>query len=491
MNNKDNKINAKQWIIFLPISVLLIVIIILLYNFGTNSNQAAKSVVEDDMTIAATDFSAHISEELDIMTRMGIAFRDLMTNMTIHEPTDALHMIGTLCDNSNAYMVVYCDVNGIGVTQSGIKVNVAKDNFIHGNSEKEQYYAYLQKEQIMQAEAVVSVIPVVKAGVPQGYLLMYYSVSHIRKLFEQNNIYDNAFLVFSVDKGIVITTKGLKEKPEVGTTLIELVKDLDSKAEIAQLQTAMEKKESISLFIQKKKDSRYVICTPIGINDWYIAIGFDKDLYDRKLINEWKSMRNLITCLLVLIVIFVFGMLGIIVGIRIKYMKNNKKLQKEADMDMLTGLYNKMATERIIKQYLMDNPNAGGILFILDIDDFKGINDSQGHLVGDAVLKSIGHYMNEKCGNYNVVGRVGGDEFVIFAKDIKTNQVLSEEIMKINDIFKDYPKGGGIVELVTLSIGAAVYPKDADNFEDLYKAADRALYEAKKNGKNQLIQITE
>lgn len=491
MNNKDKIINTRMLTIFLPVALLLVLILILLYNFGITSKQAAKSVVEDELNIQVEDFGALICEELNIMTRMGEAFRDMLTIMSIEEPNDALQMIGTLSNNSNAYMVVYCDEKGIGVTQSGIKVNVGKDNFLHSDSDKykEQYYAYLQKEKIMQAEAVVSVIPVVGEEKVEGYILMYYSVSRIRKIFTQNNTYGDAFLLFSVDDGIIITTEGLKEKPTAGTTLVQFLKKLDAREEADSLQSAMKNQKSISIFLTMEDASGYVIYAPIGINDWYIAIGFKEALYDHKLTDEWGSMKNLITYLLVLIFIFVFGMIGITIVMSVAYRKHNKSLQKEADMDMLTGLYNKMATERKIKQYMKENPNSDAILFVLDIDDFKRINDSMGHIAGDAALKTIGCYMKEKFGVYNVLGRVGGDEFIIFVKDIKSEQLLKKEIQKVNDVFKVVPKSEDAEKSISVSIGAAVYPKDAGNFEELYKMADKALYEAKKNGKNQLVQI--
>lgn len=487
MDNKEKKL-PKLWMIFLPVTILLVLILVLLYNFGITSKKTAKSVVEDEVTMDVIDFSSQICEELDFMTRMGMAFRDSLSLMPVKEPNDAMQMMGALCNNSNAYMIVYCDEKGIGVTQSGIKVNVGKDNFLRPDKGNEQYYAYIQKEKIMQAEAVVSVIPIIKDEKTDGYILMYYSVSRIRKLFEQNTVDENAFLIFSVDDGVVITTDGLEQELTQGTTLEQLLLELDPEAKVAKVTEAMEKQESLSATINMESGSRYVIYSPIGINDWYIAIGFEEALFNQKLTDEWESMRNLITYLLILIFTFVFGMIAITLLMNVVHLKNNKNLQMEVDMDSLTGLYNKMATEREIKNYIKDNPNLDGILFVLDVDDFKGINDKMGHLAGDAVLKAIGQYMKENFDERNIVGRAGGDEFIIFTRAVTSEQELKREIKKVSEIFKIFPKLENQEILISASIGAAVYPKDADNFEALYRAADRALYKAKENGKNQLMQ---
>ena len=477
--------NPKVLAIILPISVLLILILVTLYKFGISSNKTAITIVEDEIAATAGGFSSQIYEDLDNMTRMGIAFRDMIVALPIEKPMDTLPLIGTLGANSQAYMVVYCDTDGVGVTQNGIKVNVEKDELLHPDAGAAPYYAYIQKERIMQAEAVVSVIPVVREGTVSNYILMYYSVSRIKKLFHQNKLFNNANFIFSVDDGIVITTEGLKEKPPKGTTITQLLKDWDVKTDTDQLQMAIISNKKIAAFTSQTYN-KYVICTPVGINDWYITIGFDKKLYDDLLTREWGNIKKLIDYLLALIITFVIVLIGTMIVMRIIYNNTNKKLLKQANMDLLTGLYNKMATESKIKEYIKDYPHAGGILFILDIDNFKNINDSRGHAEGDAVLKRVGQHLKETYGENHVVGRIGGDEFIIFVKDILLEQEVAEQIKMMRECLQVLSQTEGNVQPCTFSAGASLYPNDAQDFSNLYKAADRALYEAKKNGKNQL-----
>ena len=485
MKNSGKAPNAKILAIILPISILLILILVTLYKFGISSNKTAITIVEDEIAATAGGFSSQIYEDLDNMTRMGIAFRDMIVALPMEKSIDALPLIGTLSANSQAYMVIYCDAEGIGVTQNGIKVNVEKDELLHPDAGAAPYYAYIQKDRIMQAEAVVSVIPVAREGTVSNYILMYYSVSRIKRIFHQNKLFDNANFVFSVDHGIVITTDGIEEKPPKGTTIIQLLKDWDLKTDTDQLQMAINSNKKIAAFTSQTYN-KYVICTPVGINDWYITIGFDKKLYDNLLTREWGDIKKLIDYLLALIITFVIVLIGTMIVMRIIYNKTNKKLLKQANMDLLTGLYNKMATESKIKEYIKDYPHAGGILFILDIDNFKNINDSRGHAEGDAVLKRVGHHLKETYGDYHVVGRIGGDEFIIFVKDILLEQEVAEQIKKMKECLQVLSQTEGSVQPCTFSAGACSYPNDAQEFSNLYKSADRALYEAKKNGKNQL-----
>ena len=277
MNNKVRKTYIAVWVVFLPVTVLLIMIFILLYNFSITSEKAARSVVEDDLLVETQNFALQIHEELDIMTRMGIAFRDMFANMQYMNQREQLKVIGALCNNSNAYMVVYCDTKGIGFTHNGIKVNVKKDDLLLKQDVDKQYYAYLQKESIMQAEAVVSVIPIMKNENIDGYILMYYSVSHIRKLFTKLIPYDDTFMLYSVDDGLIITTEGLKNEPPSDTMLIKWFQQLDDTFDYDRIREAALNKKEFSFSLTMDKGSKFVIGIPVGISDWYVTVGYEKD----------------------------------------------------------------------------------------------------------------------------------------------------------------------------------------------------------------------
>ena len=157
-------------------------------------------------------------------------------------------------------------------------------------------------------------------------------------------------------------------------------------------------------------------------------------------------------------------------------------------MDLLTELTNKAATERMIADYIDSNPNGHGVLFILDIDNFKKVNDTMGHAFGDTLLKTLGKEIRTEFRVTDIVGRTGGDEFMIFLKDINDDLIVEREANRITRFFHDFKAGGDYVKYsATASIGCAIYPNDGATFKDLYVSADQALYRAKKRGKNQLV----
>ena len=124
---------------------------------------------------------------------------------------------------------------------------------------------------------------------------------------------------------------------------------------------------------------------------------------------------------------------------------------------------------------------------MLDLDNFKQINDRFGHVEGDRLLVETAEKLEHVCRTTDKVGRLGGDEFIIFLRSVSETDIdpLVSRILK--RVQKLYNQSGAVVE-VTASIGVAHYPQDGDTFADLYHCADIALYDAKHKGKNQYSQ---
>ena len=109
-----------------------------------------------------------------------------------------------------------------------------------------------------------------------------------------------------------------------------------------------------------------------------------------------------------------------------------------------------------------------------------------GHAFGDEVLRTLGHSIGAIFRASDIIGRTGGDEFTIFLKNLNDDVLLEKEAAKLGNFFKNFQAGEYVKYAATASIGAAVFPRDGKDFESLYKAADSALYVAKKRGKSQL-----
>ena len=155
-------------------------------------------------------------------------------------------------------------------------------------------------------------------------------------------------------------------------------------------------------------------------------------------------------------------------------------LINRARKDPLTGVYNRSG-EQIIDGKL--SLLCSGIFFMIDLDNFKEINDTCGHAAGDHVLTRVAESLEKLVGKDGIVARVGGDEFVVFITENWDDLRITDMAESILDLMDHTEEGYYTVIRVTASIGIAIAPKDGSSYEELYNAADKAMYYIKQNSK--------
>ncbi len=160
--------------------------------------------------------------------------------------------------------------------------------------------------------------------------------------------------------------------------------------------------------------------------------------------------------------------------------------KKKAEYDSLTKLLNKNSAQYAITDYLKERrPDALAGMLILDLDNFKAVNDTLGHLYGDAVLTQMGATLKMLFRPQDVVGRIGGDEFLILMKDVPSRELVMDRCQLMVDAFREMLHKLMPKLPVSISVGAAVVPHHGVEYAELFSHADNALYMAKRNGKGQ------
>ncbi len=160
--------------------------------------------------------------------------------------------------------------------------------------------------------------------------------------------------------------------------------------------------------------------------------------------------------------------------------KELQYLTEKAVKDSATGVYNKQTTEEMIKNFLnAEGKHGKHAMLVIDIDDFKGINDEHGHRIGDAVISALGFKLNHIFRTSDIKGRIGGDEFMVLMKDIEGMELIIKRAVEICQMFKNYEIEKNKRIDMSSSIGIAIYGLDGSTYEELYEAADRALYNCK------------
>ena len=176
-----------------------------------------------------------------------------------------------------------------------------------------------------------------------------------------------------------------------------------------------------------------------------------------------------------------------VVGLLTDIDEQKRKLQSAEEIamkDPLTQLYNKTSTRDLIESYINSTQNQG-VFMMLDIDNFKRVNDTLGHLYGDAVLSELARTLKSLFRDSDITGRIGGDEFVVFMTNVKETAVVQKKAESILNAFKRSFRKEGVEYGISCSIGISLYPWNGTTYEKLMQKADLSLYFSKSSGKNQ------
>ena len=198
---------------------------------------------------------------------------------------------------------------------------------------------------------------------------------------------------------------------------------------------------------------------------------------------------NYIEVMIFIISILVITSLSTYIIMKIRLQNKNKQnslLKEKSETDSLTGIFNRGACKELISNYIENKSNdLYGAFFIIDIDNFKGVNDNLGHKIGDDVLKDLADNLKRLFRKSDIVGRWGGDEFIVFMKDLDFSNlhVASKIATNLCNTMNKTVTYNDISQNISLSIGI-VFTKDNINFTELYQKADEILYTVKENGKN-------
>lgn len=160
-----------------------------------------------------------------------------------------------------------------------------------------------------------------------------------------------------------------------------------------------------------------------------------------------------------------------------------RRLRQRSVSDAITGLLNRGTTEEVVNVRLAAAAGKN-ICILADVDDFKLVNDTHGHVFGDMVLREISEVFRSSCRSNDVAGRIGGDEFFIMLCNVPDVFDARARLERIIQRVAELTDQLAVQHAVSVSIGAVVAKPDDHDFADVYARADKALYHAKRDGKN-------
>lgn len=170
---------------------------------------------------------------------------------------------------------------------------------------------------------------------------------------------------------------------------------------------------------------------------------------------------------------------------RTKQLIQSLEEEKEKNyIDSLTGIYNRTKVKEYIDDFVSKDTNMQGVMILMDLDNFKSINDQLGHMEGDLVLKKFAEILKTQFRTSDIVARLGGDEFIVFLPNFISKAGLETKIDHTLSIIRQELSSYYEQYNLSVSIGIAYLGGNNKTYEDLYQSADDAMYTAKRGGKN-------
>jgi diguanylate cyclase (GGDEF)-like protein len=178
---------------------------------------------------------------------------------------------------------------------------------------------------------------------------------------------------------------------------------------------------------------------------------------------------------------------GVIIDIEDE-MKATMALQERAEHDSLTGLLNAKTTRKRAEEYLAEcQAEEKCALLVVDLDHFKHINDRFGHMHGDAVLMQVAEVLRSRFRSQDIVGRIGGEEFIILIKGVSDSDLIHKRCRQLLESMHEIYKGSMDGIVVSCSIGAVMAMANGVKYSQLFDRADQAMYQAKEQGRDQYV----
>jgi len=485
--NKNNTLTA-QWVI--PTVVLMVFLIVTLIDYNSTMKESSKDRALERVSRQAVSVAGYYKGLHEGSINVTDAIADyLMTQKDIFskESVNILKNVDEHCGLVDAYIV---KSNGNAVDSYG-------NSYVTVDS-SEEFKSLLGPKDNDAAIIDSKNRPVLMVSAPirnedewRGNIVLVYKADRIAKQMDTTAysyalVYENGIVgeTYGAESGLFNVGDNMKDKVD------ELTFDDANKSAFLQ---NLESGRSGTVHVSNGKGvSCYMCYQPIGKTGASIVVTVQDKQITRSINEENDDTRQMIMKIVVSIGIFVALIIFIYIVNRVAFTKESMELQNKAETDLLTELLNKISTENKIKEYLDgDGHDKTSMMCVLDIDNFKKINDTMGHAFGDEVLATLGKRIKTEFRVTDIIGRTGGDEFIIFLKDLKDDAVIEREASRVAGFFKDFTVGTYTKYSPTASIGAAIFPRDGSDYESMYKAADTALYKAKRRGKNQMAFFSE
>ncbi len=474
--------NLLRWIV--PMAVLFIYILALLANASSEAKKDGRKYAENKLS----DYDRNIAEKLRYdLGELKTAAEAAAYSAEVSGSSDqAVLTLQRVIDNGDASEGYVIDAGGKATDVSGAAADVSGAAWYADAAEGTADGKPTVTGAVTEGEDYIITVAV-PIGYEKGITALRVSSDFFRMIPSLSEFDGKTQYLFIESDGTVMSAvggKGLKK----GENLFDGTIMYDRGIAMPELKSSIAGEHGGVAYCTLGGEERVLVYRPLKMNGWQVCELATGSYVDTEIEKYFAPSKKVYIRIIISLIIFLVLILVMNLIITALYRSNQKSLKSKAETDLLTGVLNKISTEQTIQDYLESvGEEEPGMFLLLDIDNFKKINDTRGHAFGDEVLAAIGKELPTLYRTTDIVGRLGGDEFAVFLKDIPNENARLHMGDVTYGFFRNFSVGEYTKYAVTASIGAAMFPKDGKNFEELYKSADKAVYTAKEHGRNKFV----
>ena len=392
---------------------------------------------------------------------------------------DNLIMADMIVSNGDFSRILLITPDGTGYSNDGAITNVYYRNYFLQAVSGSRFVSDPLSSSVDSRQKVVLAVPITtSSGEVLGVVGGAYDIGQLSELLFSGLYQGSGYPILTTSAGLLISTT-LPSLPGPHSDFFDYCASMEllGGADPEQVRQDFTTGTSGYFFARSGSEVQYVVYQSAGLdNGWMMCY----TVSNKEAGADYSFVFRDVLCLGVA---FLTGVLLLLFAFLHLSLRERRRLLRRAQTDPLTGLLNRSSTYECITAWLADS-GCHGALMMLDLDNFKEINDAWGHQAGDAILSLSANLLKTHFRQSDVVGRIGGDEFIVLMKDISTKSVVEQHMCRLCEEFRllthpDYPQ-----ITISCSVGAAMTPEQGNTFEVLYANADRALYCAKHQGKD-------
>lgn len=468
LSNISQCIIAAVFIVFLLFSI---------YSYINYNSDRIDKQYDEQLTETGNQLADAVNRRMQDSVMLVEALAEEYRNVEDIHSTESIEKLIRINKKTNFTRMWLTKEDGTAISSSKTYSNAAGRDYLIDALKGNSGISNAQSSRVNGEKNVVIYAPIYYGNNVSGILIGIYALDQLSDIMKIKCFNNKGYTqIFDGDGQILFESfNQFNGKEKDIYTLCETVSfDHNKTVEDVKNDLANNQSSIIQFTYNGQKHDCYY--TPIGINNWFLFIS-----QPYKLLTQTKRnniMAGVSLCIKFIIVV------AIVLAYR--YYIKSEMLKRLAGIDWLTGLYNRGMAEKKIKQILEKNEKQSALI-LFDIDKFKILNDTMGHISGDDLLKQIAKKMEKHFSQCDILSRFGGDEFVIFIPEVIDKKKIYEGFREFSSSVHSLQGYYNNKVQFSISAGIAFSKEDGDDFYELYQKVDERMYDVKRKGGNDIF----